>query len=214
MHRKRPPLRFSHLQIPSWDLGFFLGPPPSSCPQPCGGLLRPALEVPKERRGLSVWSSLPGSRVTKHSGAAASLLSQLLLTVVPFTSSCQTHTHSHTHTHTHTYSLTRTHSHILSHTHTHTIHMLAHLHSHTLTDTHILSHIHMLTHYEHSQTFTHSHTLTDTHTHTDTHTLIHRHTHILSHAHTHETRAQNEVGNRLLLQALKAILREIGRAHV
>ena len=84
------------------------------------------------------------SRFTKHSGAAASLLSQLLLTVVPFTSSCQTHTHSHTHTHTHTYSLTRTHSHILSHTHTHTIHMLAHLHSHSHTDT--------LTH-----TFTHSH---------------------------------------------------------
>ena len=33
-----------------------------------------------------------------------------------------------------------------------------------------------------------------------------------THTHTHETRAQNEVGNRLLLQALKAILR--GLHHV
>ena len=174
--RKRPPLHFSRLQIPSWDPGFFLCPPPSSCPQACGGLLRPALEVPKERRGLSVGGSLPGSRVTKHSGAAASLLSQLLLTLVPFTSSRQTHTL--THTHAHTYSLTRTHSHILSHTHTHT-------HTYTLTHTHTYSLTRTLTH-----THTHSHTLSHTHTHSHTHsharTLTHTQTHSqYSHTHSH-----------------------------
>ena len=189
VRRKRPPLRSSHPRISSWERGFFLCPPPFSCPQPCGRLLQPALEVPKESRaGLSVRGSLPGSRVTKHSGAGASPLAQLLLTVVPFTSSRQTHTHSHTQSHT------QTHSHILSHAHTH---MLAHLHSHTDTLIHTLTHTHTLSHtftwshtYTHTDAFTHTltriHTLTQTHTHRHTHTDT-SHTHTLSHTqrHTH-----------------------------